>query len=68
MNKMKCRLRRQEGGKSFAFPWKLAIGPIPHDFSAACGGRKEREEMKYVGNRAEDVKIAYIGGGSRGWA
>ena len=24
--------------------------------------------MKYVGNRAEDVKIAYIGGGSRGWA
>lgn len=24
--------------------------------------------MKYVGNKAEDVKIAYIGGGSRGWA
>lgn len=24
--------------------------------------------MRYVGNRAEDVKIAYIGGGSRGWA
>ena len=24
--------------------------------------------MKYIDNRAEDVKIAYIGGGSRGWA
>ena len=24
--------------------------------------------MRYVGNRVEDVKIAYIGGGSRGWA
>ena len=24
--------------------------------------------MKYVGKKAEDVKIAYIGGGSRGWA
>ncbi len=24
--------------------------------------------MKYNGNKAEDVKIAYIGGGSRGWA
>ena len=24
--------------------------------------------MKYVNGRAEDVKIAYIGGGSRGWA
>lgn len=24
--------------------------------------------MKYVNNKAEDVKIAYIGGGSRGWA
>lgn len=24
--------------------------------------------MRYVQNRAEDVKIAYIGGGSRGWA
>lgn len=24
--------------------------------------------MKYVDNKAEDVKIAYIGGGSRGWA
>lgn len=24
--------------------------------------------MKYIGNKAEDVKIAYIGGGSRGWA
>lgn len=24
--------------------------------------------MKYVRNKAEDVKIAYIGGGSRGWA
>lgn len=24
--------------------------------------------MKYVGNHVEDVKIAYIGGGSRGWA
>jgi len=24
--------------------------------------------MKYNGKRAEDVKIAYIGGGSRGWA
>ena len=24
--------------------------------------------MKYIENRAEDVKIAYIGGGSRGWA
>jgi len=24
--------------------------------------------MKYVENRAEEVKIAYIGGGSRGWA
>ena len=24
--------------------------------------------MKYVENRAEEVKIAYVGGGSRGWA
>ncbi len=24
--------------------------------------------MKYVGQKAEDIKIAYIGGGSRGWA
>ena len=24
--------------------------------------------MKYIGNKVEDVKIAYIGGGSRGWA
>ena len=24
--------------------------------------------MKYNGNRVEDIKIAYIGGGSRGWA
>ena len=24
--------------------------------------------MRYVDNKAEDVKIAYIGGGSRGWA
>ena len=24
--------------------------------------------MRYENNRAEDVKIAYIGGGSRGWA
>ena len=24
--------------------------------------------MKYINNKAEDVKIAYIGGGSRGWA
>lgn len=24
--------------------------------------------MKYCGNRVEDIKIAYIGGGSRGWA
>ena len=24
--------------------------------------------MKYVGNKVEDIKIAYIGGGSRGWA
>lgn len=24
--------------------------------------------MRYVGNKAEDVVIAYIGGGSRGWA
>ncbi len=24
--------------------------------------------MKYVENRVEDIKIAYIGGGSRGWA
>ncbi len=24
--------------------------------------------MRYVGNKAEDVKICYIGGGSRGWA
>ena len=24
--------------------------------------------MRYVGKRAEDVKIAYIGGGSQGWA
>lgn len=24
--------------------------------------------MKFVGSKAEDVKIAYIGGGSRGWA
>ena len=24
--------------------------------------------MKYTNNRAEEVKIAYIGGGSRGWA
>lgn len=24
--------------------------------------------MKYLGKRAEDIKIAYIGGGSRGWA
>lgn len=24
--------------------------------------------MKYNGNKAEDIKIAYIGGGSRGWA
>lgn len=24
--------------------------------------------MRYVSNKAEDVKIAYIGGGSRGWA
>lgn len=24
--------------------------------------------MKFVNNKAENVKIAYIGGGSRGWA
>ena len=24
--------------------------------------------MRYVNDRAEDIKIAYIGGGSRGWA
>ena len=24
--------------------------------------------MKYVDNKVEDIKIAYIGGGSRGWA
>lgn len=24
--------------------------------------------MKYCKNRVEDIKIAYIGGGSRGWA
>ena len=24
--------------------------------------------MKYVNSRVEDLKIAYIGGGSRGWA
>ena len=24
--------------------------------------------MKYINNKAENVKIAYIGGGSRGWA
>ena len=24
--------------------------------------------MKYVGNKVEDLKIAYIGGGSRQWA
>ncbi|MBQ8657668.1 MAG: alpha-glucosidase/alpha-galactosidase [Clostridia bacterium] len=24
--------------------------------------------MKYIGNKVKDVKIAYIGGGSRGWA
>ena len=24
--------------------------------------------MKYKGNKVEDIKIAYIGGGSRGWA
>jgi len=24
--------------------------------------------MNYVGNKVENVKIAYIGGGSRGWA
>ncbi len=24
--------------------------------------------MKYIDNRVEDIKIAYIGGGSRGWA
>ena len=24
--------------------------------------------MKYVGKKVEDIKIAYIGGGSRGWA
>ena len=24
--------------------------------------------MKYINNKAEEVKIAYIGGGSRGWA
>ena len=24
--------------------------------------------MRYIDNKAEDVKIAYIGGGSRGWA
>lgn len=24
--------------------------------------------MKYIDNKAEDIKIAYIGGGSRGWA
>lgn len=24
--------------------------------------------MKYNGNKAEDIKIAYVGGGSRGWA
>lgn len=24
--------------------------------------------MKHFGNRVEDVKIAYIGGGSKGWA
>lgn len=24
--------------------------------------------MKYVDNRVEDIKIAYVGGGSRGWA
>lgn len=24
--------------------------------------------MRYVGNKVEDLKIAYIGGGSRGWA
>ena len=24
--------------------------------------------MRYTDNGAEDIKIAYIGGGSRGWA
>ena len=24
--------------------------------------------MKYSGNKVEDLKIAYVGGGSRGWA
>ena len=24
--------------------------------------------MKYVGNKVEDIKIAYVGGGSQGWA
>ncbi len=24
--------------------------------------------MKYVDNRVKDLRIAYIGGGSRGWA
>ena len=24
--------------------------------------------MKHLGNKVEDLKIAYIGGGSRGWA
>lgn len=28
----------------------------------------EENDMKWVNNKAEDVKIAYIGGGSRGWA
>lgn len=34
------------------------------DFAVNVGGVK----MKYKGNKAEDIKIAYIGGGSRGWA
>ena len=24
--------------------------------------------MRYCGNKVEDIKIAYVGGGSRGWA
>ena len=24
--------------------------------------------MKYIGNKVEGIKIAYVGGGSRGWA
>lgn len=30
--------------------------------------RKEINKMRYVDNKVEDLKIAYIGGGSRGWA